>query len=84
MEGGICTGSCKKIPELANVTFAEGYQDEKDAVIEELQNEAVKVANEADVAVLFLGLPDTFESEGYDRKHMNLPNCQNELVEKSA
>ena len=72
----------KAIPELANVTFAEGYQDEKDEVIEELQKEAVKTAAEADVAVLFLGLPDNFESEGYDRKHMNLPNCQNELVEK--
>lgn len=72
----------KEIPELANVTFAEGYQDEKDEVIEELQMKAVKVAAEADVAVLFLGLPDNFESEGYDRKHMNLPNCQNELVEK--
>ena len=72
----------KAIPELANVTFAEGYQDEKDEVIEELQKEAVKTAAEADVAVLFLGLPDNFESEGYDRKHKNLPNCQNELVEK--
>lgn len=72
----------KEIPELANVTFAEGYQDEKDEVIEELQNEAVQAAKEADVAVLFLGLPDNFESEGYDRKHMNLPDCQNELVQK--
>lgn len=74
--------AAKEIPELANVTFVEGYQDEKDEVIEELQMKAVKVAAEADVAVLFLGLPDNFESEGYDRKHMNLPNCQNELVEK--
>ena len=74
--------AAKEIPELANVTFAEGYQDEKDEVIEELQMKAVKVAAEADVAVLFLGLPDNFESEGYDRKHMNLPNYQNELVEK--
>lgn len=74
--------AAKEIPELVNVTFAEGYQDEKDEVIEELQNEAVKAASEADVAVLFLGLPDNFESEGYDRTHMNLPNCQNELVEK--
>ena len=72
----------KEISELANVTFAEGYQDEKDEVIEELQNEAVQAAKEADVAVLFLGLPDNFESEGYDRKHMNLPDCQNELVQK--
>lgn len=74
--------AAKEIPELANVTFAEGYQDEKDEVVETLQSEAVKIAEEADVAVLFLGLPDNFESEGYDRKHMNLPNCQNELVEK--
>lgn len=74
--------AAKEIPELANVTFAEGYQDEKDEVIEELQIKAVKAAAEADVAVLFLGLPDNFESEGYDRKHMNLPDCQNELVEK--
>ena len=74
--------AAKEIPELANVTFAEGYQDEKDEVVEALQSEAVKAAAEADVAVLFLGLPDNFESEGYDRKHMNLPNCQNELVRK--
>lgn len=74
--------AAKEIQELANVTFAEGYQDEKDEVVEALQSEAVKEAAEADVAVLFLGLPDNFESEGYDRKHMNLPNCQNELVEK--
>lgn len=74
--------AAKEIPELANVTFAEGYQDEKDEVVEALQSEAVKIAEEADVAVLFLGLPDNFESEGYDRKHMELPNCQNELVKK--
>ena len=74
--------AAKSIKELANVTFAEGYQDEKDEVVKELQDEAVKTAAEADIAVLFLGLPDNFESEGYDRKHMNLPNCQNELVQK--
>ena len=74
--------AAKKIPGLANVTFAEGYQDDKDEVVKELQEEAVKTAAEADIVVLFIGLPDNFESEGYDRKHMNLPNCQNELVQK--
>ena len=74
--------AAKTIPQLANVTFAEGYQDEKDEVVKELQDEAVKTAADADIAVLFLGLPDNFESEGYDRKHMNLPDCQNELVQK--
>lgn len=74
--------AAKSIPQLANVTFAEGYQDDKDEIVKELQDEAVKTAAEADIAVLFIGLPDNFESEGYDRKHMNLPNCQNELVQK--
>ena len=74
--------AAKEIPELVNITYAEGYQDERDEVISELQDEAIKTAAKADVAVLFLGLPDNFESEGYDRKHMDLPNCQNELVQK--
>lgn len=74
--------AAKSIPQLANVTFAQGYQDDKDDVVKELQEEAVKTAADADVAVLFIGLPNNFESEGYDRKHMNLPNCQNELVQR--
>ena len=74
--------AAKELPELANVTFAEGYQDEKDEVVGELQNEAVKAAKEADVAVLFLGLPDNFESEGYDREHMGMPDCQNYLIQE--
>ena len=34
----------------------------------------------ADKAVVFAGLPESFESEGYDRKHMHLPECQNKLI----
>ena len=32
--------------------------------------------------MIFAGLPDNFESEGYDRKHLNMPDCQNTLIEK--
>jgi len=74
--------AANEFPQFKGMTFAEGYRDDKDETDAELLNEAVKVAKEADVAVLFIGLPDNFESEGYDRKHLNLPNCQNELVEK--
>ena len=66
------------VREIAEVTFAGGFEDDVDEVNEELQNEA----EEAEVAVIFAGLPDNFESEGYDRKHLNLPNCQNALIEK--
>ena len=74
--------AANEFPQFKGITFAEGYRDDKDETDAELLNEAVKVAKEADVAVLFIGLHDNFESEGYDRKHLNLPNCQNELVEK--
>ena len=47
-----------------------------------MEAEAVQAAKDADVAVIFAGLPDSFESEGYDRKHLNLPECQNRLIEK--
>lgn len=68
----------------ANITYAQGFIDEKDEVDEKLLAEALEVAKNADVAVIFAGLPDAFESEGYDRKHMAMPNCQNLLIEKVA
>lgn len=67
---------------LAEVTYAKGFDDAEDKADEALEAEAVKAAKEADVAVVFAGLPDSFESEGYDRKHLNLPDCQNRLIEK--
>ena len=33
---------------------------------------------------MFAGLPDVYESEGYDRTHMRLPDCQNRLIEAVA
>ena len=41
-------------------------------------------AKKASVAVIFAGLPDAYESEGYDRTHMKLPICQNALIEAVA
>ncbi len=69
---------------IAEVTYAKGYDDAEDRSDESLVAEAVKTAEEADVAVIFAGLPDSFESEGYDRKHLNMPECQNRLIEKIA
>lgn len=66
----------------ARITYAKGFSAEEDLVEDELIEEAVKCAKEAEVAVIFAGLPDAFESEGYDRKHMRLPECQNRLIEK--
>lgn len=67
---------------FAEVTFAKGFDDAADEVDDILFEEAVRTAAEAEVAVIFAGLPDNFESEGYDRKHLELPGCQNQLIER--
>lgn len=69
---------------VSPVTYARGYETEKDEIIPALVAEAVQAAAQADIAVLFLGLPDAFESEGYDRTHMRMPACQLHLLDEVA
>lgn len=65
-----------------NITYAQGYQLEKDEILPALEDAAVAAARDAEVAVIFAGLPDSFESEGFDRTHLNMPACQNHLIER--
>lgn len=67
-----------------NISYAQGFIDEADRIDENLMAEAVEYARQAEVAVIFAGLPDTFESEGFDREHMGMPECQNELIHQVA
>lgn len=67
-----------------NVTYAPGYDTAKDEANEAMIAEAVQAARAARVAVVFAGLPDSYESEGYDRTHMRLPDCQNRVIEAVA
>lgn len=67
---------------MENVSFSQGYSANTDKTDETLLAEAVETAKAADIAVLFVGLPDSFESEGYDRNHLEIPNCQNEMIQK--
>jgi len=60
--------------------YAQGFLIEKDETDNTLLAEAVKLAKESEVCVIFAGLPDRFESEGYDRKHMQLPENQINLI----
>ena len=62
------------------VTYVPGFSTTEDALVGDGIAEAVAAAKEAEVAVIFAGLPDTFESEGYDRTHMNLPKVQDQLI----
>jgi beta-glucosidase len=67
-----------------NVLYAQGYELNNDAIDENLWTEAKEAAIQADVAVLFVGLPDRYESEGYDREHLRLPDNHRVLIEAVA
>ncbi|PEO74344.1 glycoside hydrolase family 3 C-terminal domain-containing protein [Bacillus toyonensis] len=70
--------------EKTNILFAQGYDLASDDVDENLINEAKKIAESADTAVLFVGLPDLYESEGFDRKHLQMPENHVQLIEAIA
>ena len=70
------------VKDFADVVYAKGFDDAQDQADEALEAEAVQAAKDADAAVIFAGLPDSFESEGYDRTHLNLPECQDRLIGK--
>ncbi len=69
---------------IPNIAYAKGFDIEKDETTDALLEEAVRLAQSAKVAVVFAGLPDAYESEGYDRAHMRLPDCQNRLIQAVA
>ena len=65
-----------------DVVFAKGYnpnrKNDKDAA--RLIGEACEVAAKADKVVVFAGLTDAYESEGFDRKNMQMPDAHNKLI----
>ncbi len=46
--------------------------------------DALETARGAEVVLVFAGLPSSYESEGYDRDHVDLPPQQNALIEQLA
>lgn len=73
----------KAAPELS-VSFSAGYSLSDDQPDTALIAEAAKAAAEADTAVIFAGLPDSYESEGFDRSHMRMPKSHIALIEAVA
>ncbi len=68
----------------AGSTYTPGFDLNSEETDAALLAQAVEQARAADTAVIFAGLPDRYESEGYDRAHMRLPENQNELIRQVA
>jgi beta-glucosidase len=67
-----------------NITYAPGYSPKGDRVDDQLLQEAVAVAQSAEVVVICAGLTDLYEVEGLDREHMRLPRGHDALIEAVA
>ena len=63
-----------------NVTYAKGYEKSKNEVNDELFTEARNAAAASDIALVFVGLTEEFEGEGYDRTDIEMPSSHNALV----
>lgn len=83
--------------DLAQVYYSDGYlvdhsssfdlnrfSSVSDKADDQLIADAKTIAQKADVAVIFAGLPENYESEGYDRKHMQIPEGHQKLIEAVA
>ncbi|MDF2513703.1 MAG: glycoside hydrolase family 3 domain protein [Herbinix sp.] len=76
------------------ITYAEGYGETKrrtgKPTAEEIQKqkllikEACETAKNKDIVYIFAGLPEGYESEGFDRSDMKLPQEHNRLIEAVA
>jgi beta-glucosidase len=63
--------------------YAVGYNSEGE-VTERLLDDARKAAVRAEVALVFAGLPDSYESEGFDRASLEIPLGHQQLIEAVA
>ncbi|PFO07769.1 glycosyl hydrolase [Bacillus sp. AFS076308] len=68
----------------AEVIYAQGYELQNDEINNQLMQEAREAAKQSTVTVLFVGLPDRYESEGYDREHLRIPRNQQRLIKAVA
>ena len=64
-----------------NIGYAQGFE-RLDRENKALEAEAVALAGRAEYVLLYIGLPEGFETEGLDRAHLRLPQNQIALMEK--
>ena len=66
---------------VANFNYAPGYRLDTDGFDAQMEAVAVQFARDAEKTVLFVGLTDIYETEGYDRDTLSLPQNQLHLIE---
>lgn len=65
-----------------NYTYCKGYLEKESLINQSLMDEVIEKSKDFNEIVLFVGLTDLAESEGMDRKDLNLPDNQVHLIEE--
>jgi beta-glucosidase len=73
----------RELGEQVAVHYAPGW-DKDGATRPEWQAAAVAAATAADVCIIMGGLPENAESEGFDRRHLDLPEGQTDVIQAVA
>lgn len=63
-----------------NIEYAKGYERGISDNNEKLLKEAIEIAKNNDIVVIFAGLTELEEAEGLDRNSLDMPECQNRLI----
>lgn len=71
------------LAQSADCVYAAGYSA-AETPDEALIEAACAAARAAETAVIFAGLPSIYESEGFDRRHLQLPASHIALIERVA
>lgn len=77
------TGLSQPLDFLPEAIYAPGCDDRGDTT-DALLDEARAAAGQAAVAVIFAGLPDRYESEGFDRDDMKMPAGHLRMIEAAV
>lgn len=65
-----------------NFSYAKGYNRIENETDLQLKKEALELAKQNEIVVVFVGLTENYESEGMDRTNLDLPQNQNNLIEE--
>ena len=73
----------QKLAKGTQFSFSTGYNTEGETNDAQIA-EAVQNAKNAELVIVFAGLPDSYESEGYDRNNLDMPAGHNKLIAEVA
>ena len=73
----------QKLAKGTQFSFSTGYNSEGETNDTQIA-EAVQNAKNAELVIVFAGLPDSYESEGYDRNNLDMPAGHNKLIAEVA